>query len=86
MRCFAGAPTGADPFNSSDLPHSDGSLSHLLSVSYMAPTKRIVTANSPPSKQRGKGVQAVEIVAPIVTAGKPAKRQAPWADDGQPVP
>jgi hypothetical protein len=48
----------------------------LLSVSYMAPMKRIVTANRPPRKQRGKRVQAVEIVAPIVTARKLAKRQA----------
>jgi hypothetical protein len=30
--------------------------------------------------------KAVEIVAPIVTAKKPAKRQAPWVDGGQPVP
>jgi hypothetical protein len=47
--------------------------------------KRIVTAKRPPRNRRRKPAKTVEIVNPIVTAKKPAKSQAPWADDGQPV-
>jgi hypothetical protein len=49
--------------------------------SYEAHRHRQETASQPTQEAR----QDCRDRQPIVTAKKPAKRQAPWADDGQPV-